>query len=146
MTMGAQNSNDFAAWTPDAIIINLGTNDAGAMGNLPWHGPDGQVFQQISDPGGLARFENAAIDFLKELRRYNPASKLVWVYGMLGDPLRPQLERAVEQFRLETGDRSAYYLPLPAVTEETMGSRQHPGYLCHQAAAEVTAEFLRSIL
>lgn len=56
------------------------------------------------------------------------------------DPLRPQLERAVERF----GD--AWYLPLPAVTAETMGPRQHPGPLCHKEAAEVTANFLRTIL
>jgi len=146
LIMGAQHLNDFTAWTPDAILINLGTNDAGAMGNPPWYGPEGQLFQQTGDDTGLAWFEDAAVDFLKDLRCHNPTAKLVWTYGMLGDPLRPQLERAVERFKSETGDHSAYYLPLPAVTPETMGSRQHPGYPCHQAAASVVAEFLRSIL
>lgn len=112
---------------PDAVVINLGTNDANAIqSGLGPVGPDG--------------FEEGALDFLKRLRAEYPAAKLIWAYGMLDDPLRPQLERAVKRF----GD--AWYLPLPAVTEQTMGSRQHPGHLCHRAAAQTTAEFLRTIL
>lgn len=112
---------------PDTIVINLGTNDANAIqSGLGPVGPDG--------------FEEGALSFLRQLRREHPAAKLVWAYGMLDDPLRPQLERAVRRF----GD--AWYLPLPAVRPETMGSRQHPGPLCHQAAADVTAQFLRTIL
>lgn len=111
---------------PDAIVINLGTNDANAI-------------QSGLGPVGTDGFEVGAFQFLNQLRAEHPAAKLVWAYGMLGDPLRPQLERAVGRF----GD--AWYLPLPAVTEQTMGSRQHPGPLCHRAAAETTAEFLKTI-
>ena len=144
--MGTQLLHDFDSWQPDAIIINLGTNDAGAMGNPPWCGPDGQVFQQTRDDDGLKLFEDAVVDFLKDIRRHNPASKLVWVYGMIEGPLAPVLDEAVARFRRETGEQNAYFLSLPTVTEETMGSRQHPGLHNHQAAAKVTAEFLRSIL
>ena len=112
---------------PDVILINLGTNDANAIlsGMSPVN-PDG--------------FEEGALAFLTRLRELHPAARLVWVYGMLDAPLRPQLERAVPRF----GD--AWYLPLFSVTEETMGSRQHPGPLCHQAAAKTAAEFLKTIL
>lgn len=133
--MGAQLPNDFAAWRPDAVVVNLGTNDASAMGSPPWAGPDGGTFQQSASPAGLAAFEEAALGFLRRLRRCNPDSALIWAYGMLGDPLRPQLERAVDRFQRETGTR-ARYLPLPAATPETMGSRRHPGPACHRAAAE----------
>ena len=112
---------------PDAIVINLGTNDASAI-------------QSALGPVGRERFEEGALSFLRQLRAAHPAAKLVWAYGMLDDPLRPQLEQAVQRF----GD--AWYLSLPNVTEETMGSRQHPGPLCHQAAAKTTAEFLKTIL
>lgn len=112
---------------PDAIVINLGTNDANAI-------------QSGLGPAGLDGFEEGALAFLRQLRAEHPAAKLIWAYGMLDDPLRPQLERAVSRI----GD--AWYLPLPCVTPETMGARQHPGPLCHRAAAEVTANFLTSIL
>ena len=114
-------------WSPDAAVINLGTNDANAIrSGLGPAGPDG--------------FEEGALAFLRQLRREHPAARLVWACGMLDDPLRPQLERAVSRF----GD--AWYLPLPAVTPETMGSRQHPGPACHREAAQVTAKFLQTIL
>lgn len=112
---------------PDAIIINLGTNDANAI-------------QSGLGPVRAEGFEEGALAFLRQLRKAHPTARLVWAYGMLDAPLRPQLERAVERFR------DAWYLPLPAVTSETMGSRQHPGPLCHRAAAQTTAEFLKTIL
>lgn len=114
-------------WEPDVIVVNLGTNDASAI-------------QSGLGPVGPEGLEEGALAFLRQLRAEHPAARLVWAYGMLGDFLRPQLERAVEHF----GD--AWYLPLPAVTAETMGSRQHPGPLCHMAAAQTTAEFLKTIL
>ena len=144
--MGTQAANDFRAWQPDAVVVNLGTNDAGAMRNPPWYGPDGQVFRQTDDAAGLVLFAAAAVGFLKTLRRCNPAAKLVWAYGMIEGPLGPALAEAVARFCGETGDKDTYYLQLPAATNETMGSRQHPGPPCHQAAAEVTAEFLGSVL
>ena len=126
--------------------LDLGTNDDGAMNNPPWHGPDGRTFQQTADADGLVLFEDAVVAFLKDLRRYNTYAKLVWVYGMIDGPLGPKLEAAVERFHRETGDQGAYYLSLDAATDETMGSRQHPGPLCHQAAAKATAGFLKTIL
>ena len=143
--MGAQEENDFASWRPHAVIVNLGTNDAGAMLRSAWEGPGGP-FRQERSPEGLRAVEDAAGAFLRKLRRYNPEAKLVWAYGMAEDSLRPQLERAVARCREETGDREAYYLPLPVVRPETMGSRQHPGPLCHMEAAQATAAFLKSIL
>ncbi len=68
------------------------------------------------------------------------------IEGSSGPRLDPVLAEAVTRFRRETGDRDTYYLQLPAVTDETIGSRQHPGPLCHQDAAEVTAAFLKSVL
>lgn len=144
--LGAQELCDFDAWRPGAVIVNLGANDAGAMDNPPWQGPNGETFRQRPDDEGLTLLEAAAVDFLKLLRRRNPGAKLVWAYGMLETPLRPCLEGAVERFCRETGDGNAWYLPLSAVTEETMGSRLHPGPGCHAAAAETIAAFLRKIL
>ena len=144
--LGAQMDNGFDAWRPDAVIVNLGTNDANALSSPAWTGPNGEQFRQLDTPEGLRAMEVAAVSFLRQLRRCNPDAALVWAYGMCGDRLRPQLEGAVERFRRETGGQCAYYLPLPAAEEETMGSRQHPGPRCHEAAAEAVAGFLKRIL
>lgn len=144
--MGAQEPNDFSLWRPDAILINLGTNDAGAMGMPAWHGPDGTRFKQEDTPQCRKLVEDAALAFLHKLRRLNPQAKLIWAYGMAGDTLRPQLENAVERFCEEAGVEDAYYLPLPAARPETMGSREHPGPENHREAAEAAATLLREIL
>ena len=136
-SLGAQSCNDFAAWRPDAVVVNLGSVDACAMTQPPWLGPDGAPFRQSGEVEGLARFEERASAFLRKLRRCNPGARLVWAYGMAGDRLRPQLERAVERFQRETGEE-AWYLPLPPVASA--------GPACHRAAAEAAAGFLRTVL
>ena len=143
--IGAQEENDFAAWQPHAVIVNLGTNDGGAMNNAAWEGPDGS-FRQERSPKGLAAFEEAAGAFLRKLRRCNPEAKLVWAYGMAENSLRLQIENAIARYQEESGDGETYFLPLPAVRPETMGARQHPGPLCHIEAARATAAFLKGIL
>lgn len=142
--LGSQEEHDFTSWKPDAVIVNLGTNDAGAMENPPCLGLDGVSFQQRNTPEGLALLEDAALDFLRQLRRRNPSAKLVWAYGMLDEALRRPLEQVVERFKKEGHD--AWYLPLPEVRRETMGSRLHPGPGCHREAAETLAAFLKTIL
>ena len=144
--LGAGEPNDFDAWRPDVIFINLGSNDVNAMGISAWHGPDGKRFKQEDTPACRRLIGEAALAFLHKLRRLNPGAKLVWAYGMAGDALRPQLEGAVERFREEAGDQGAYYLPLPAAAEEALGSRRHPGPACHEAAARAAAALLREIL
>lgn len=146
LALGSQHPNDFAAWSPDAIVVNLGTNDVNAMTISAWHGPDGTRFKQEDTPLCRKLIEDAAVDFLCQLRRLNPKSKLVWAYGMVYSTLQTELENAVARFRAETGDENTYYIALPAVTPETTGSRLHPGPACHRQAAETAAAFLREIL
>ena len=61
---GSQHPNDFAAWPPDAVVINLGTNDGNAMGISAWHGPDGARFKQEDTPQCRKLIEDAALAFL----------------------------------------------------------------------------------
>ena len=101
--LGAQRPNGFDVWVPDAVVVNLGTTDSNAIGMPAWHGPDGTRFKQEDTPQGRKLIEDAALDFLRKLRRCNPGAKLVWAYGMAGDSLRPELENAVSRFNGETG-------------------------------------------
>lgn len=145
--LGAQKPYDFASWPADAVILNMGTNDWGAMQNPPWRDPiTGREFQQTNTLQGRSELERAAIETLKTLRRYNPTAKLVWAFGMLGNRAGPILEWAVSRYRHETGDTNAFYLPLPPATPKTLGAREHPGAECHAQAAKVLTAFLQSIL
>lgn len=145
--LGAQQPNDFAAWPADAVIINLGTNDAGASHNPPWTDPQtGETYGQNTTPEHRALLEQAVVDGLQMLRRCNPQALLVWVYGMLGDELRPTLEQAIARYRRETGDDRVCFFPLPDTTPETVGARQHPGVQSHRRAADALTAFLQETL
>lgn len=151
--LGAAKPYDFQSWVPDAVIVNLGTNDAGAFDQPAWVDPvTGRTFEQRREADGtynaedLARFEQAVVDFLVMLRRDNPTSHIVWTYGMLGYDLTLAITDAMNTYRRTTGDVNAAFLQLPDTTEETVGSRTHPGERSHARAAQVIVEYLRTVL
>ena len=146
--LGAQQPYRFDSWKADAVILNLGTNDDGAMGNPPWTDPvTGKTFAQRPTPEHLAELEQAAVDALKKVRARNPDAWIVWAFGMLGEGRMGRVLRAaVDRARAECGDSRMCYLALPAAGPDTMGARQHPGAACHRQAAQVLTERLRSIL
>lgn len=145
---GDSTRYDFAAWPADAVILNLGTNDCGAMAQPALRHPEtGKlIFQQTDTPEGHARISKAVAKALHTARRCNPNALLIWAFGMLGDELRPTLEAGIQQYKAETGDTRVFYLPLPAAVPTTMGSREHPGPACHRQAAEVLTAFLKDHL
>lgn len=151
--LGAAKPYDFQSWVPDAVIVNLGTNDAGAFDQPAWVDPvTGQTFEQRREADGtynaedLARFEKAVVDFLVMLRRDNPTAHIVWTYGMLGYDLTLAITDAMNTYRRTMGDVNAAFLQLPNTTEETVGSRTHPGERSHARAAQVIVEYLRTVL
>ncbi|MGN1148418.1 MAG: SGNH/GDSL hydrolase family protein [Lachnospiraceae bacterium] len=151
--LGAGKPNPFAEWQPDAIIVNLGTNDCSAFSQPAFTVPEtGEVFKQQTNEDGsfcaesVARFEKAVIHFLHMLRRNNPSSYIVWVYGMLGYDLTLPITEAVNTFRRETGDTKTFFLQLPNTTDETVGARFHPGVKSHERSAAVLSEYLLQLL
>lgn len=151
--LGASEPYDFDEWKPDAIIVNLGTNDASAFEQPPFTVPEtGEVFKQRKEPDGsynqddLSRFKQAVINFLEMIRRHNPDSHIVWTYGMLAYNLTLAITDAINSYRQMTGDNNVSFLQLPNTTEETVGSHAHPGELSHARAAKVLTEYLESIL
>ncbi|SEU09798.1 SGNH/GDSL hydrolase family protein [Paenibacillus sp. NFR01] len=151
--LGAKGPHDFAAWQPDAVVVNLGTNDDGAFHNPEWRDPaSGRVYKQRLNEDGsynaddLAAFEQAACEFLITLRKNNKHAHIVWAYGMIGIPLMPAIYRAVDAYVKQTGDRNVSVFQMPNMTGETIGARSHPGVLAHEQAAEALAGYLKGIL
>ena len=150
-SLGAQKEHDFLSWQPDVIVVNLGTNDGGAFGQPAWKDETtGETFEQITrkdntlDPFCIERFEKAVKNFLYCLRKHNPNAKILWVYGMLGDLMQPYIEHAILCYQQETNDSFVDFLLLPQITQETTGSRSHPGLPSHQDAANRIAERILS--
>lgn len=151
--LGAFKDNDFDSWQPDVVVVNLGTNDGGAFTSPEWRdGVTGEAHKQRLNEDGtfneedLKAFENAVYNFLIKLRKLNKNANIVWVYGMLGIPMLPAIYRAVDTYTKDTGDIKVSVFQLPNTTEETVGSRQHPGILSHKKAAKELTEYIREIL
>ncbi|MGN0478122.1 MAG: SGNH/GDSL hydrolase family protein [Hominenteromicrobium sp.] len=148
--LGAHRANDFAAWQPDYVFINLGTNDCGSFNQPAWRDEKtGETFQNRREPDGsfcaadLERLQGKATAFLRTLRRCNPKAELVWIYGMLGLELAPALEAAVARYKAETGDAHAAFL---ALTDDlpNRGCRNHPGVGAHRTASEELTAYIRT--
>ncbi|MDO4619502.1 MAG: GDSL-type esterase/lipase family protein [Lachnospiraceae bacterium] len=152
-SLGAQLPWDFTQWQPDAVIINLGTNDAGSFSNagqlIPFTAIKNPM--RVNEDGSMNEedrmaIENAALRFLRLLRACNPHAQLIWALGMLGDQMIPTVRNAIARFKEETGDEKAEFLLLPPTREGEYGSRQHPGLPAHRHAAEVLTARLKELL
>ena len=143
---------DHSSWEPDAVIINLGTNDGGAFDNPAFTDPvTGESFKYKKledgsyDPEDLANIQKGMCDFMMHIREVHPNAHILWVYGMLGAVLMDTVIAAVSQFWIEA-DTNAGYLQLPDTQGEAFGSRFHPGEPSHKAASEKIAERLKDVL
>lgn len=150
---GAGEKYGFDAWQPDAVMVNLGTNDASAFQNNAWVDENtGESFKQKLNADGsfeeksLERFETAVYNFLVLIRKNNPKAHIVWLYGMIGRVMEPYILETLERYKMDYNDENAAYLQLPDLKTEWMGANNHPGVPSHGAAADVITEYLRGIL
>ena len=150
---GADKPYDFSEWIPDAVIINLGTNDASAFKEPMWRDSySGRTFKQHKNADGsymrkdVLRLEKAMTDFLTMVRKDNPTAHILWAYGMIGHELSPIIKEAVENYKKESKDLNVSFLELPDTSEEQMGSLQHPGKKSHECATRVIAGYLKKQL
>ena len=146
--LGAQREYDFSSWIPDAIIINLGTNDDSSF-NMPGMEVPGFGFcKSRTDESGhrneedLKAIGDAIVGFLKLLRQKNPDSLHLWVYGMLGNNMEPVIRSAMDRYKKENGDENIDYLPMPDTDKFTVGAHSHPGFAGHLAAAKLLGKYL----
>ncbi len=115
----------------DAVIINLGTNDASGL----------HVY------GSRNAFTEAAVRFLGKVRHMHPKAKIIWVYGMLGHELESEIKEAIDRFN-GTGndDDPVFYFGAEETSYEDLGARQHPGPEAHKKTAKKLSAFLDNIL
>ena len=151
--LGGNENFDFASWQPDVIVVNLGTNDASAFEQPEWVDEEtGEHHKMHKNPDGTYKEEDVALfvgavkDFLGLLRECNPKAQIIWCYGMLGIPFQKPICQAVFEYIDESKDRRVSYLQLPDTNDTNVGSRQHPGFACHQQAAKTLSAYIRTIL
>ncbi|MGN1023832.1 MAG: GDSL-type esterase/lipase family protein [Lachnospiraceae bacterium] len=126
---------DFAKFRPDAVVVNLGSNDWNA-----WQGGF------LPEEDLLSGFRKSVISFLRDIRAHNETAEIVWALGMLGEGMGEPVRDAIAAYQQETGDNHVTYLSLPNTLEGEYGARQHPGRPSHEKAASVLAKALSRIL
>lgn len=151
--LGGNEDFDFSSWQPDVIVVNLGTNDAYAFEQPEWVDPQtGERYKMHRNSDGsynqtdVEKFQNALKDFLYILRECNPDAYIIWCYGMVGIPLQIPICGAIEDYIKATEDRRVSYLQMPDTDDTNVGSRKHPGYLCHKQASQVLSSYIRQLL
>lgn len=123
---------DFSRFVPDAIIINLGTNDNSFCRNS-------DTLQQ--------EFEDAYLQFLHTVRAHNPNAIIFCVLDVIETLLFPRVQNACDRFTYETDDKKIFTLKLES-QDGRLGyaSKWHPSEDMHRLTAERLADFMRSIL
>lgn len=126
---------DFAAQRhADAVVINLGTNDASGIDKLPGDARAGE----------LERLTDSAEALLAQVRAAQPEAWILWTYGLCKSVLRAPLEAAVAR-RQAAGDGRVRYVPLTDSAGD-VGSRSHPSRRAHARAAAEIAAALEEVL
>lgn len=156
--LGAQDDYDFSSWKADAIVINLGTNDAGAFSSAEFvDEKTGARRKMRTGANGAPLAEDGeklsagVSSFLEKVRRLNPRAKIIWAYGMIDIP------RGVEKFikkGIAAHNKKFFDDALPLKlrsmkcekSAEDKGSRGHPGPKTHRMAARKIARAIQKIL
>ena len=123
---------EFTGYTPNLIVINLGTNDQSYCGD---------------DAARKQEFQTGYTEFLKQVRQNNPDAAILCVLGIMGQDLFPQIEAAVEAFRAQTGDENIDTLALPLQrAEDGYGADWHPSEASQSSAGRVLTEKVKEIM
>jgi hypothetical protein len=149
---GSANENDSESWQPDAVILNLGTNDYSAFTGPEWKGEDGETFNlKLNEDGSFeknskALWISAADRFIRIIREKNPKARIIWVFGMLGNGLVPLIQETLDNYTKATGDNNVSLVLVPDTNDETVGSRMHPGVKEHEIAADLVIKEIRKFV
>ena len=117
---------DYSEFEPDIIILNLGTNDSGHLGNV-----------NILN-GFKSKYEN----FLYTLLLAHKDAAIVCVLGTLAPGVYKYVKEVIDKVKSQ-GFEKIYGLELPEVDKEKDGlASGHPTYKTHVKDAELIGEFL----
>jgi hypothetical protein len=138
---GGEKAYDFR-FDPDAVIVNLGSNDFSALSQGPYTDPATGETATFTW-GDLPRFEDECFQFLAHLHEKNPRARILWAYGIGGDELAAPIQAAVERARA-AGIKAEYLaLPRAETIRGGMGSRNHPGIVSQKRMADLIIRAIR---
>lgn len=123
---------DFSEYQPEAVVINLGTNDFSFCQDTEWKREE---------------YRQKYAEFIKVVRKNNPEAYLFCALGLMGDGLYDKLCEAVRDYTEQTGDTHITTIHIPEQNpEDGYAIDWHPVPKSHTMAAEVVADTMRSIM
>lgn len=123
---------DFSKRQPDLIVINLGTNDESYAG---------------SDAAKREEYVTGYVAFLKEVRKLNPDATILCTLGIMGDGLYTSVQKAVEQYKTETGDTNIDSMKFDVQSpSDGYAADWHPTETTHTKEAEKLTAKIREIM
>lgn len=123
---------DFTRKEPDAIVINLGTNDDSYCQETGWKQEE---------------YRDRYVDFLMDVRQKNPHAEIFCVLGLMGARLYPRVCEACRIYREKTGDDRIHTVELPEQDKEKgYVADYHPLNSAHRLAAEKLAAEMKKVL
>ena len=128
---------DFSRFVPDAVVINLGTNDAF------------RIRVSGNDPAEEAYFQQRYVAFLEQVRACNTASAwLVCSLGSMDYFLYDTIEKAAAQYREKTGDTRVVCFKFGAIDPwgEGLGGLDHPNAKTQLRMGEEVAALLKTLI
>lgn len=118
---------DFSKFSPDIIVINIGTND----------------FNYCNTPERTDEFYNGYIDFLKTVRSFNPDSELLCTTGIMGNNLTDTIISAVWNYAYDYKDEKIHFSQLPVMDDaDGCGVNHHPSEVTQ---TKTSRELLRAL-
>lgn len=130
----ANSKWDHARFEPDAIVVNLGTND----------------FSTDSDPS-QQDFEGAYVQFLTNVRGKHPNARILLTNGSMlsGDDLtkaRGYIDNVVKSFKDKGDDKISSFTIEPQNSADGYGCDWHPSLATHQKMAAALESALKAAL
>lgn len=123
---------DFTGYTPDAIVVNLGTNDASYTKNKE---------DRVKD------YTDSYVEFLKNIRTNNPDAQIFCTLGIMGNELYPYVEQAVLDYTEQTGDTKVTAMPFDIQSpDDGYAADWHPTEATHEKASEKLVSKIKSVM
>jgi len=120
---------DYTSWIPQAVVINLGTNDYSTQ---PF--PDKSVFQE------------AYTQLINRVQSQYPEVTIFCVNGpMIGEPCGNYINEIVKQFQQNNDNKKVYYVAVntSTLTMSERGSDWHPNISGQQKTADVILPIIK---
>ena len=117
------------SFTPDVIVLNLGTNDANYMTK-----PEGSNYSN--------QFPNDYRAYLSFLREKNPGAYIICLYGMMGKNL--SVDANIQAIVDSSNDAKLVYNPFE-FEKNTLGGADHPSLSAQQTWGEALAKYIKGL-